>query len=220
MAQFVDVNGRLIDINFQPLPDGQEVPSSIFYVPPVRQSNDGPINTIEELVAAFKEHQYQKSKPSNIIMNLIPIRDGYEDARVAVPPRSLQTVDGYKYNTTCSFCWTVISDKKEFEKFTLNALQKAARNGCSTCDIIHKSITGIVQLVFERFDGNRVLVAQRKNLPSRLLSATKSVEVCFEEYGNQTFNVEFSKFVHNLECEYLFTSVNSDRTESDWSSRM
>jgi len=202
LPEIYDLHGRLRDpYTGNPLEEGQEGPNSIFYVPGLSSATNpdymlftGPDTAIpfSEMMQKFRDAGFEGG---NITWNITPRPQDAERVPSPPPKDYSDTEDtmsfGRLYRTNCNYCWAIIKQKERERGFRLHEIKGAADRGCSTCGVLYAGICRFAGMLFERYDTSQVRVRQLESGRSRLLGDTKKVNVCFDEYNGETFDLSF-----------------------------
>lgn len=202
LPEIYDLHGRLLDpYTGNVLEDGQEGPNSIFYVPGLSSATQPDYRLFTDT---------DKSIPFSEVMQTL--RDaGFQGASITTlttprpedaervpspPPRTYEGTEetmsfGNLYRTDCNYCWAVIKGRERERGFRLHEIKGATERGCSTCGVLYAGICRFAGLLFTRYDISQVRVRQMGHGISRLLGETKKVNVCFDEYNGETFDLSF-----------------------------
>jgi hypothetical protein len=197
-----DLHGRQRDpFTGNAMEDGQEGPNSIFYVPglPSETSPDYVLYMGDGKPTPFSKHMRMLRdagfEGSSMFMHVTPRPQ--DRSRIPSPPPDLS--DSLKarvvatfYRTNCNYCWAIIRGKERESGFRLEEIKGAADRGCGTCDVLLNSIERFANMIFPSFDRSKVRVRQKFEARSQLLSDTKEVRVCFDEYHGETLVLSFS----------------------------
>jgi hypothetical protein len=202
LPEIYDLHGRLRDpYTGNPLEEGQEGPNSIFYVPGLPSATNpdyklftGPDTAIpfSEMMQTFRDAGFEGG---NITMHITP-RPQDAERVPSPPPKGYNDTEetmsfGSLYRTNCNYCWAIIKQKERERGFRLHEIKGAADRGCSTCGVLYAGIFRFAGMLFERYDISKVRVRQMESGRSRLLGDTKKVNVCFDEYNGETFDLSF-----------------------------
>lgn len=207
ITTIVDSHGRPWDpYSGGPLDDGQEGPGSIFYVPPPAPSRfttppyrlfidkDTSI-PFTEFIERIKAQGY---KGGDIFMHITPRPEDVDRIPPPPPPQRdysdevVETSVGDMYRTKCNYCYAVVTYAERERGFKLSEICLAAKNGCDTCDVLQRGIKYFAALIFPTYSDEKVRVRQKENGRSRLLSETKAVTLCFDEFGGETIKLTFN----------------------------
>jgi hypothetical protein len=202
LPEIYDLHGRLRDpYTGNPLEEGQEGPNSIFYVPGLTSATNpdymlftGPDTAIpfSEMMQKMRDAGFEGG---NIMMNITPRPQDAERVPSPPPKGYNDTEDamsfGSLYRTNCNYCWAIIKGKERERGFRLQEIKGAAESGCSTCGVLYAGICRFAGILFERYDMSKVRVRQLELGRSRLLEDAKKVNVCFDEYNGEAFDLNF-----------------------------
>lgn len=202
-VEVVDIHGRICDpITGNPLGDGQEGPGSIFHVPISDPRSDYQVYTgrdettpFSKIMEGMREAGFEGG---NIFMHTTPRPEDIDRIPSPPPPRSSHHNDsdieasfGNIYRTECAYCWAILRGNERQNGFKLHEIQQAASKGCSTCDVLQKGITAFAGLIFPAYNSEKIRIRQEGNEKTRLLSETKDVTVCFDEYKGEVIKLTF-----------------------------
>ena len=201
MPHLVDTQGRLLDPRSalrmpRLLADGQAAPESIFHVPSDTKGSSQEIT----LNSIIEQCRRQGFGGENVIVHM-PVRPSdqeeyyrqKEESKQYLPHSDMNYRRTANQNVSCPYCKAVLENEEDTRGFDLGELHAVAKSGCETCDVIQQAITYFADLIYMKYDVNRVFVRQRQNEPDRLLGQTKTVEVRFEEHGDETFALTFNE---------------------------
>jgi hypothetical protein len=204
VPKIVDLHGQLRDpYSGNALEEGQEGPGSIFHAPSSRSDPDYRLFTGEDITIPFSQLMEQLRaagfEGENIFMITTPRPQDIDRVPSPPPPQldhvngsGVETSFGYFYRTKCNYCWAIVQGRERERGFTLREINQAAENGCSTCAVLYAGITRFADLIFPKYESGGVRVRQKENGRSRLLSETRAVNVCFDEYGGETIVLSFN----------------------------
>jgi hypothetical protein len=220
-----DIHGRLLDpTSGAPLPDGQEAPGSIFHVPSseaaaeptIHTDLSGNLSTIS-FSKLMQQMRRQGFEGENVFWDVAPRPEDLE--RVPSPPPPLvdysdadvETTYASFYCTQCAYCWAVVQGSERSRGFKLSEICQAAIKGCSTCNVLQHGITKFADLLFPKYSNEKVRIRQGENGISKLLSETKAVTVCFDEYGGETIGLTFNGSSRYFKFRKIFGGVKIPR---------
>jgi hypothetical protein len=204
LPRIMDQNGRIRDpYTGNPLEDGQEGPGSIFHVPSSRDKPDYRLFTGKDTSKSFSEvmeNLRAAGFEGEYIMMLVTPRPEDLDRIPSPPPpegnhissSGVETAFGNLYRTECNYCWAIACGNERENGFTLQEINQAAANDCSTCYVLHTGITRFADLIFPEYDSRRIRVRQKEHGKSNLLSDTRAVYVSFDEYAGETMVLSFN----------------------------
>lgn len=202
-VKVVDIHGRICDpATGNPLGDGQEGPGSIYHVPTSDPRGDFRIYTsrdetipVSKMMESLREAGFQGGE---IFMHTTPRPEDIDRIPSPPPPQPPRRNDGEIeasfgniYRTECAYCWAIVCGKERQHGFKLHEIQQAASKGCSSCDVLQKGITAFADLIFPAYNTDKIRIRQEGNEKTRLLSETKDVTVCFDEYGGEVIRLAF-----------------------------
>jgi len=202
-VEIVDIHGRVCDpVTGNPLGEGQEGPGSIFHVPVVDPRGDYQIYTSKDETIGFSKTMEMLRdagfQGGRIFMHNTPRPEDIDRIPSPPPSQSSRHNDsevgfslGNIYRTECAYCWAILRGKERQHGFKLHEIQLAARKGCSTCDVLQTGITAFADLLFPTYNCDKVRIRQEVHKKTRLLSESKNVTVCFDEYEGEVITLAF-----------------------------
>jgi hypothetical protein len=153
----------------------------------------------------MKQMRIQGFQGANIFPMITPRPEDVD--RVPSPPpanmgyqhfgEGVETSFASFYQTKCAYCWAIVRGKERERGFKLSEICQAARNGCSTCNVLQLGITKFANLLLPKYNYEKARIRQEYNKRLQLLSEAKSVTVSFDEYGGEMIGLVFdgsSKF--------------------------
>jgi len=162
--------------------------------------NDGTTISFSQLM---EQGRRQGMEPENVFTMVTPKPEDL-DRTPSPPPKFVNHTNGDVemsfatfYSTQCAYCWAIVQGKERANGFKLSEICQAVADGCSTCEVLWQGIVKFADLLFPKYSYEKVRIRQGENGSSKLLSATKNVTVCFDEYGGETIGLTFdgsSKF--------------------------
>lgn len=202
-VEVVDIHGRVCDpVTGNALGEGQEGPGSIFHVPVKDPRGDYQLYISKDETMDFSKHMQMLRdagfQGGNIFMHATPRPQDIDRIPSPPPSQSSRHNDsevgfslGNIYRTECAYCWAILRGKERQHGFKLHEIQLAARKGCSTCDVLQRGITTFADLLFPTYNCEKVRIRQEVHEKKRLLSDSKNVTVCFDEYEAEVINLAF-----------------------------
>jgi hypothetical protein len=202
LPRVLDHHGRVRDPRTgNPMEDGNEGDGSIFAAPHAETAPDYRVFTGNDVSQPFSEVMETLRRAGfegdSVTLMLTPRPQDVDRVPSPPPPAAhhsdfnVETSLGSFYHTECAYCWAVVQGKERERGFTLREICQAAAQGCSTCNVLQDGIVEFARLIFPRFSAEKVRVRQKENGESKLLSETRAVNVCFDEYGGETIVLTF-----------------------------
>jgi hypothetical protein len=202
-----DLHGRVCDPQTGlPFEEGQAGPGSIFHVPqsspdPSRRAPEYHMYTGENTSVSFsqvmQQAQAQGFQGKNIFILGTPRPQDLNRVPSPPPPEQDDSDPAFQYSyarfyrTKCNYCWAVVKGSERERGFTLQEIFQAAQKGCSTCNALHDGIIRFANLIFPKYNYEKVRIRQVTHGKSRLLSETKAANVTFDEFGAETMSLSF-----------------------------
>jgi hypothetical protein len=233
------MQGRELDPNTgRPLLGGAAGVGSIFYVPsaapvaptfsqrPIERSTTGNgSSTVVKMsyadILAICERQ--GSRGGNNYMNIIPYPEDQEQSPSSTTDRpQSSTISSGEDNSPisnfgqCRVCRTILAGHERIDGFTLFEIRSTASRGCTTCNVLQRSINHFSKIFCPGYKDEMVRVIQSGSENLWQLAQAKSVTVQFNEHGGEKIEMSFygsgkSTILANPHCCLGFLTSSSKR---------